>query len=124
MCGYFLSLLLYHQFVAPFNQKVAFELALGGSLAMPSFWLFKRASPASYRAIDRYLGNLAYPLFICHFMGLYLAEMLFGLQPEQWWRYFATALAITLLCSVALERMQGRLERYRIARRHFGSLSG
>lgn len=120
---YFLLLLVFGKQAELFDQDVVYELAWGGTLAMPLLALVSQVSLKRYRALDRYLGNLAYPLFICHMLAFYLAETLLGLHYRDWWLYFGASLLLSLLMAGALEQLQQRLENYRIGRRDFASLN-
>ena len=83
-------------------------------------WILGAQGPAR-SALDRVLGELAYPVFITHFLVfLWVGQWLDVEQPLFW----PTSLAAVLLLSLLLSQVQRLFERRRIALRGFASLRG
>ena len=78
------------------------------------FYLIKNA--------DRYLGDLAYPVFITHFIAFYLAEKLLHVTPGLNVTFLLTAGGLCIFMSMMLSSMQRKIENYRIRTRGFESL--
>ncbi|WP_019895300.1 acyltransferase family protein [Hydrogenovibrio halophilus] len=80
---------------------------------------WQHTQPPNRLKTDRFLGNLAYPLFLSHFVCFYATGQFLPLtSPGAWW----AGLVMALLLSTLLARMQTTLDRYRIHYRGFQSL--
>ena len=71
---------------------------------------------------DRYLGDLSYPLFLSHSLGLYLAEHWFGVSSTGRAQLFLAAFSVTLVISSILAAAQRTIDSKRVAIRGFASL--
>ena len=100
------------------------EVLLGGVIALPLCYLSTQrlALPIWARQLDLLLGNLAYPIFISHFLAFYLTERWLGIPTAEPLRFTLIAVLVCLVLSALLHGLQGWFERYRIARRGFDSL--
>ena len=103
------------------------ELLLGATLAAPllSAALSVKNLGRRWRMADDLLGRLAYPVFICHFLVFFCCEKLLGMTlTEDGAVYVLTTMAGSVLVALLLIRLQAWVERYRIARRGFASMTG
>ncbi len=99
------------------------EVLIGGFIALPVGYCFSRIkSGAQYQPMDRFLGKLAYPVFISHSLAFYLADRLFGAAADSQWLYYTISLFLCFSFSFFLLLFQNRVEIYRIRRRGFASL--
>jgi peptidoglycan/LPS O-acetylase OafA/YrhL len=75
------------------------------ALAFASMLLINKsrtARPLSY--IDKLLGDLAYPLFLCHFAAGFIAAKLFGIDSRGW-TLFATGYTVALIISLIIVKL-------------------
>lgn len=102
------------------------ELLLGAVMAIPllSAALSARSTLGWQKRLDDLLGRLAYPIFISHFLVFFCCEKLLGLTLEQHGGiYVLSAILGSLAASMLLIHLQAQVERYRITRRGFSSMS-
>lgn len=106
------------------KNTLAREVLVGACLAFPLLHvtLRLRVDSGAIRRADRYLGDLAYPVFITHFIAFYLAEKLLPVTPGLNAAFLLTAGALCIFMSIMLSSMQRRIENYRISTRGFASL--
>jgi len=102
------------------------EVLFGLMVAAPAvFWVLhaRLPLPAGYATLDRTLGDLAYPVFLVHFLALYLLGKLAGGLASGSAAWFGAYYGLTLLLAWAVHRLaQAPSERLRLAVRHFPSL--
>lgn len=99
------------------------EVLLGGVIALPLCIVLRYiGNVPRYQKIDTWLGDLAYPIFLSHFLAFYLVEkvLLVSAKTPMW--FFLFSLVVCLSLSMGLSAMQKAVERYRIRRRGFASL--
>jgi peptidoglycan/LPS O-acetylase OafA/YrhL len=74
------------------------------------------------KSADRFLGDLAYPLFITHFLAFYLVEKLLMPWQDGLELYLLCSFLVSLAMSVVLHFMQNYIEGLRIKLRGFASM--
>ncbi len=123
--GYLVHLLLSCALLGLRSHPLVLEVALGGAIALPLTHLSMRWTWRSrtWQTVDRVLGDLAYPIFISHFLAYYLVEQLFGLGYARPVSFFLVSLSFCSAVSWGLMRTQRRFDAYRIDRRGFESLT-
>lgn len=106
------------------NNQVAPEVMIGGSIALPLGYFFTRVRLSSRKArcADEFLGDLAYPIFISHFLAFFLVENLLQVAPTDTWPFCILSVLLCLFLSFLLYLFQIRFEHYRIKVRGFDSL--
>ena len=110
-------------FSAFYNFAVQ-EIMIGAVLALPLFHYvinFKIESKW-FNRIDRFLGELSYPVFLSHFLAMYLAQHLFGVSLFAKIYFLVATVAITLFISIILALIQRRIDSSRIDIRGFSSM--
>ncbi len=110
-------------FSAWYNFAVQ-EVGLGIMLSLPLFFYathFKHI-PVRVRAVDQWLGDLAYPVFLTHYLAMFLAQHLFGVGLHAKIYFMFTTVIIMLVLSIALASLQRYIDRLRINHRGFKSL--
>jgi peptidoglycan/LPS O-acetylase OafA/YrhL len=105
----FLAMILVHQYVPSLDNHALFVLIVP---ALPALFDIARRI-----RLDRWLGELSYPIYLSHFAVLSFAELLaiplFGLPDKGAWFLFTT-LAATLLVSIGhVHLLDAPLERWR-----------
>lgn len=109
--------------VGVWNNPVVQELLIGGFIALPLGYYFTTIKTSkNYRGIDNMLGDLAYPMFISHFLSFYLVEKLFSVSIYNRPVFYASSIVLCILISILLSKVQNKIEIYRIKRRGFISL--
>ncbi len=99
------------------------EVLLGGVVALPLGYYFTTLTVSEgYRRVDSVLGDLAYPIFISHFLSFYLMEKLFSFHVGPPVVFYIASVTMCLLMAFGLTLMQKQVEVYRIKRRGFRSL--
>lgn len=74
------------------------------------------------RLLDRWLGDLSYPIFLCHVLAIHLTSTWFNLSPDdRIYLYTGSVVSFTLI-SLVLARMQHTIDQMRIRYRGFSSL--
>lgn len=124
-----LVFLFYMLFVGPIlgvweNAHVQ-EVIMGGVLALPIGVLFNtiKIERLQVKRIDKFLGDLAYPIFLTHAISFYFVEKAFNISVDHSRiMFFGLSVACCLLVSVVLRVSQHKIEAYRIRRRGFSSL--
>jgi peptidoglycan/LPS O-acetylase OafA/YrhL len=114
-------------FIAPafgaWNHPFVPEVLLGGFIALPlGYYFTKTKTPSGYQQIDNLLGDLAYPMFISHFLSFYLVEKLFAIPVSNKYGFYSVSIVLCILLSYCLSLFQKKVEAYRIKRRGFSSL--
>lgn len=107
------------------NPRVQ-ELMIGAVMAIPllSAALNAKSSSGWRSRADDLFGRLAYPIFISHFLVFFCCEKLLGLTLRQnQSAYVLAAILGSLISALLLIQLQTQVERYRISRRGFGSMS-
>lgn len=124
--GLYLTMLLA---IAPalglYANPYVLELLIGATLAMPllAFALHARNTGKWLPRLDELLGRLAYPIFISHFLVFFCCEKLLGLTlAKDGSLYVLSTILGSIAVSLLLARLQAQIERYRLARRGFGSM--
>ena len=103
----------------PYVQEVLF----GGFLALPlGYYFITIKMHINYKRLDNFLGDLAYPMFISHFLSFYLVEKLFDIPVEYRVVYYILSISLCFFISFLLSLFQKKVEIYRIKRRGFSSL--
>lgn len=116
------------------------EQWLGILAILPIVWLLTQQAPnQQWKQLDKAIGNLAYPLFLVHFLIFYLVEQLFSfsllknrptLDPlqmteilSQWhhWQWLAS-LILAIGAAYLLAKLQQKVENTRYQIRGFNSL--
>jgi peptidoglycan/LPS O-acetylase OafA/YrhL len=117
---YLLSLLI-PDFI---TQARANEVLIGAVVSLPLLKLVINVSVENKYLgwLNLQLGNLAYPIFICHCLGFYLLEKIANYPPEPTSKYIALAIIVTLVIAIPLSLTQQYIERYRFNARGFGSI--
>lgn len=71
--------------------------------------------------LDRFLGSLSYPLFLCHFLALYLVNYFLGEHSVNKWAILET-IALALVLAMVIAAFQVHVvDRMRYLARGFGS---
>lgn len=127
--GYLLTYLVMILVIAPsfglYTKPRVQELMIGAVMAIP---LLSAAIKADIKSdwlvrLDNLFGRLAYPIFISHFLVFFCCEKLIGLTfPEDGGFYVLFAISGSLVSALALSKLQGYVERYRVRRRGFSSM--
>jgi peptidoglycan/LPS O-acetylase OafA/YrhL len=107
------------------NPRVQ-ELMIGAVMAIPllSAALNAKSSGGVWSRVDELLGRLAYPIFISHFLVFFCCEKLLGLTPQQDnGAYVLAAILGSIISALLLIQLQAQVERFRISRRGFTSMS-
>jgi peptidoglycan/LPS O-acetylase OafA/YrhL len=99
------------------------EILFGGFIALPLGYYFTTVKiQEKYKKIDNLLGDLAYPMFISHFLSFYLVEKILTIPGESRVVFYTSSITVCILISFLLSLLQKKVEIYRIKRRGFGSL--
>lgn len=102
------------------------EVLFGGFVALPLGYVFTSEKnfyqSMLFKRVDHLFGNLAYPIFISHFLSFYLIEKLFGISIANRPLFYMLSIILCLSLSFLLYLFQKRVEIYRIERRGFSSL--
>lgn len=102
----------------------AFEIVVGMLVSAPVVsWSLssRRLLPKFFKSVDRFFGSLAYPVFLCHFLSMFLLEKLTLLKigSANWFLFHCL---LTLIVSIMLNVLiQFPIERQRIKLRGFAS---
>ncbi|WP_370600416.1 acyltransferase family protein [Pseudomonas nitroreducens] len=120
---YLIMLLIIAPTFRLFANLHAMEVLLGAVLAWPLVSAALKTTPDGWiKVADYYLGRLAYPIFISHFLAFFLCEKLVGGQGQSGLR-IPLAIAICLGISGLLVRLQAVIDDYRLQRRGFQSMA-
>ena len=100
------------------------EILLGGFIALPLgyYFVYIKIQFRNFRKIDTLLGNLAYPIFITHFLAFYLVEKLLIIDNSYLPVFYISSIFLCLLISFLLHIFQIYIEKIRLRRRGFLSL--
>jgi len=99
------------------------EVLFGGFIALPLGYFFSTIKThASYKRVDNLLGDLAYPMFISHFLSFYYVEKIFAIPVSNKIVFYTLSIALCITISYVLSLFQKKVETYRIQRRGFSSL--
>ena len=100
------------------------EITVGIVIALPLFHYAINFKPDNkwLTRIDHALGDLSYPVFLSHYLGIYLAQHIFGVSSHAKIYFLVASLLITLLLSICLALLQRRIDSNRINLRGFSSL--
>ena len=100
------------------------EIAIGVVLALPLFHyaIHFKVNYAWFNAIDRALGDLSYPVFLSHYLAIYLAQHLLGVSSFAKIYFLASSIVLTLLISIVLALLQRKIDAARIHFRGFSSM--
>lgn len=106
-----------------FKNTFVQEVLIGGFIALPLGYYFTTVKlNEKYRQLDGALGDLAYPMFISHFLSFYLVEKLFSIPVDFRVAYYISSIVLCILIAFVLSLMQRKVEVYRIKKRGFSSL--
>ncbi|WP_121628375.1 acyltransferase family protein [Poseidonibacter antarcticus] len=97
---FLLGYVYFIDYKAPYNYETLFGLILG----IPILLLLSSISLSNYKVVDKYLGNISYPIFLLHFPILWLFE-LFIKNPNNYYIILATLLLSILLQNI-LEKLK------------------
>ena len=104
------------------NPRVQ-EILFGGFIALPLGYYFTTVKiQENYKKIDNILGDLAYPMFITHFLSFYLVEKLLTIPVANRVVFYISSVTLCIIISFLLSLLQKKVEIYRIKRRGFSSL--
>lgn len=120
------TLFVAHAFLAEFLWVDSFNmltsglytsLALGAWLTLCLSYVDKNKMPSWLLQTDRWLGDLAYPVFLCHWpVAAISGWLLFGNTIERGWTLFFASLApINLLSLLVYLKVERRMEYFREA---------
>lgn len=100
------------------------EILLGGFIALPLgyYFVYTKIQFKNFIKIDTLLGNLAYPVFITHFLAFYLVEKLLFIDNFYLPSFYISSIFLCLLISFLLHIFQLYIEKTRLKRRGFSSL--
>jgi peptidoglycan/LPS O-acetylase OafA/YrhL len=105
----------------PYANNFLLVILLGSLVVVPVVDFARRTSAPWLPPIDRFIGNLCYPIFLVHFPAMYCTDLLLGggaNLPKSW---FLTATALCLIFALALHFLvQLPSEKVRYAIRGFG----
>jgi len=109
--------------IGSWGNPMVQEVLFGGFIALPLGYFFTTVKMQQrYRYIDNMLGDLAYPIFISHFLSFYLVEKLFAFHLEHRAIFYSSSLVLCITIAFLLSLMQKQVEVYRIKKRGFSSL--
>jgi peptidoglycan/LPS O-acetylase OafA/YrhL len=99
------------------------EVLIGGFIALPLGIFFTKANVQKhYVKIDNLLGDLAYPMFISHFLSFYLVEKLLSIRVSDSVTFNALSIVLCITMSFFLSLLQKKVDAFRIKKRGFSSL--
>ncbi|MGH1543279.1 MAG: acyltransferase family protein [Arenicella sp.] len=100
------------------------EITFGIVIALPVFHyaMNLKIDYSWFKAIDQWLGDLSYPVFLSHYLAIYLAQHLFGVSSFAKIYFFAASVAILLIISSFLALLQRYIDAKRINVRGFNSM--
>lgn len=105
----------------PYANGFLLVILLGTLIATPLVDFARRTAPSWLQPIDRFIGNLCYPIFLVHFPAMYCTDLLFKDDhslPKPW---FVTAIGLCLIFALTLHFLvQIPSEKARYAMRGFG----
>ncbi len=119
----FFLLIIYPAFNV-WGELLVQETLIGGFIALPLGYYFRMVKIESRAAkrIDGFLGDLAYPMFISHFLSFYLIEKILNIPISNRVAFYFAAIALCISILMILDWIQTHIEVYRLKRRGFGSL--
>lgn len=125
LAGVVAAQLLLLFFVYPLTQPYAniflLVILLGSLISTPLVDFARRTSAPWLPPIDRFAGNLCYPIFLVHFPAMYCTDLLLGSSAKLPWSWFVTAIGLCLIFALALHFLvQLPSEKARYAMRGFG----
>lgn len=107
----------------PYANNFVLVILLGTLIATPLVDFARRTAPSWLQPIDRFIGNLCYPIFLVHFPAMYCTDLLFKDDhslPRAW---FVTAIGLCLSFALGLHFLvQLPSEKLRYALRGFGKM--
>jgi len=123
--AYFVTLFII--VLPPFTAWYQFavqEIIIGIVIALPLFHFFMNFKTQNkwLTLLDRWLGDLSYPIFLSHILGIYLAQHLFGVSPFAKIYFMAGSILIFLFISSLLALLQRYIDSKRIELRGFNSM--
>ena len=114
-------LFLVYPLTRPYSNIFLLVILLGSLIAVPLVDFARRTSAPWLQPVDRFVGNLCYPIFLVHFPAMYCTDLLLGggqNLPRSW---FVTAIGLCLIFALALHFLvQIPSEKARYAMRGFG----
>lgn len=103
----------------PFVQ----EVLVGGFIALPlGILITKSGALPRLKRLDNFMGDLAYPIFIVHFLAFYLTEKVLLVPLENRAAFFFCSALTCAAMAIPLCLIQRKIDHYRIRRRGFSSL--
>lgn len=95
---------------------------IGGFVALPLAYLGAALKPTPlFKKVDKWLGSLAYPMFISHYLCFYWAEKLLQEKAGSALLFGVVSMVLCFVTSLGLAVFQQYFEAYRIRRRGFVS---
>jgi len=87
------------------QNKWVQEILVGGFVALPLGYYFTSVNVESLRLkrVDNFLGNLAYPMFITHFLAFYLVDRVLLVDAANRVSFYISSILVCLLMSYLLE---------------------
>ena len=108
----------------PFGNFAALEISLAVLIATPLSDYALRVQMPRFKKLDRFIGELCYPIFLVHVPAIYCADILVptaAVPPKLW---YPVAIALCLAFALALHfAVQMPSERLRYAVRGFGTIA-
>jgi peptidoglycan/LPS O-acetylase OafA/YrhL len=114
-------LFLVYPLTKPYANIFLLVILLGSLIATPLVDFARRTTADWLRPIDRFVGNLCYPIFLVHFPAMYCTDLLLGgsATPRRLW--YVMAIGLCLIFALALHfGVQLPSEKLRYAMRGFG----
>ena len=123
--AYFCALMLFllPGFSAWYGWAVQ-EITIGMVIALPLFKYAKefRFEKAFMVKFDSWLGDLSCPIFLTHYLGIYLAQHLFGVSSDEKIQFMFASVLIFMMMSIALAEFQRTVDSFRVRYRGFKSM--
>lgn len=86
----------------PFANYAIIAVALGVLVAVPVVDFAAHSGPSWLKPIDRFIGDLSYPIFLMHFPAMYCADLLYPQGKDMPPLWYALALGLCLVFALAL----------------------
>lgn len=100
------------------------EITFGIVIAIPVFHyaINFKTDYVWFKKIDQWLGDLSYPVFLSHYLAIYLAQHIFGVSSFAKIYFLAASIVIFLVMSFFLALLQRYIDSKRIHIRGFKSM--
>lgn len=118
-----LSLFVLPVFPAWYHFAVQ-EIVIGIVIALPLFHYainFKFEKDVLIK-FDRWLGDLSYPIFLSHYLGIYLAQHFFGVNLNGKVYFIMASMIVFVSLSIGLAFLQRQIDAARVDFRGFESM--